>query len=56
MIPFLLVRAMATKGLSVDKISGVFWGNSHNFYMVRAIPRGNRQINHCEVIQIFSSG
>ena len=52
-ISFLLVRAMATKGLSVDKISGVFWGNSHNFYMVRAIPLGNRQINHCEVIQIF---
>ena len=44
---------MAMKGLSVDKISGVFSGNSQNFYMVRAIPLGNRQINHCEVIQIF---
>ena len=40
MIPFSLVRVMATKGLSTsqDKLSGVVWGNSHNFYVVRAIP------------------
>ena len=44
-IPFSLVRTMATKGLSTseDKISGVVWGNSHNFNVVRVIPLGNRQ-------------
>ena len=34
---------MATKGLSVDKISGVVWDNSHDFYMGRAILLRNHQ-------------
>ena len=43
MICFSLVRGMATEELSVDKISGVVWDNSHDFYMGHTILLGNHQ-------------
>ena len=43
MIRFSLVKGMAKKGLSVDKISGVVWDNSHAFCMGRTILLGDNQ-------------